>query len=276
MHVDKNSTTPISISPTRVLEPTRTPLEPARAPESEARPALETPLGPAPRTLLGSAAPAGVSRSFFGHGSRSVPNPYGARIVSEALQDTHLANCRRIAENIRSLFGETATGVAVAKALREVLKGIDLSPYRPNNPDAPDGYAKYLIHRHVPRAVVQDPDEGSPEARPWCIQLFVFAPKQRTSIHDHPCECGLTPVQGTIVEHRYDPDQRSPRLALELPTLPTRELNPGEVAIIDISRRNIHRLENRGETAAMTAHVYEIDGVERPAAVNRYYCVPMS
>jgi predicted metal-dependent enzyme (double-stranded beta helix superfamily) len=143
----------------------------------------------------------------------------------------------------------------VAKQLFEMFQkiGFNPGPYQPKDPKALAGYGKYLLFT--------DENAGTP----FCVQVFGFAPGQKTPIHDHPCECVSLVVEGEIRERAYDTfDGKAVKTGKE-------DRGAGHQAFLRPGEPNTHSIKNRSDSRAVTAHVYLIDGVGRTAAVKTVF-----
>lgn len=175
--------------------------------------------------------------------------------------------------SFQNLLGDKLTGILMH--LKE-SKQLDLSQYKAKN-NHKNGYAKYLLysHRH--------------HQTPYCLQLFVFSPKQtletselerlevpeskqlnpqrghRTKLHNHIASCSSSILQGTLEEALYTPIQGFRKNAPLAQEIGRRIRETGSVdGFDDNALSTVHRLENIGTDQAITVHYYrEMDGIEK-------------
>lgn len=79
------------------------------------------------------------------------------------------------------------------RLLAEGLLSLNHSVYTPADPTTVEGIGRYLVYDH--------PDETNP----FSIWTFAFAPKQKTSIHDHQYKGTVTVLEGPLTEKFYLP-----------------------------------------------------------------------
>lgn len=126
---------------------------------------------------------------------------YEQGLLSPAEQEVHVLNQLHVftaMSTLRVQFkgGETDFRQLLRTRLPELLvelvreDKLNLSIYREKS-EGVHGYSKFLLFTNP------NPDHK------YCLQLFAFAPFQKTPIHDHPCECMSVVVQGELSERFY-------------------------------------------------------------------------
>ncbi|MEY3201522.1 MAG: hypothetical protein RIR70_1072 [Pseudomonadota bacterium] len=179
----------------------------------------------------------------------------------------HAENQQRVAQAIGAWF-DAQPGVVfaqdrparLAEHLYTLLKEARFNPdvYLPRDAHHPMGYGKYLLYT--------DDNAGLP----YCLQVFAFSGGQKTPIHDHPCECTSVVFQGTLKERLYRalPDGTAFKYA-------KRHRAAGSTEALHPNVPNIHSLKNNSQEAgAVSVHLYRLDGVGAPAAVQSVYRPP--
>lgn len=107
---------------------------------------------------------------------------------------------------------------------------------------SPDGYRTNIVHVA---------DDGS-----FSIVALVWLPGQGTPIHSHRSWCVVGIHEGDELETSYDLEQHAGDRRLRRTS--TRRSGPGAVSWLG-STRNIHQVENPGDSVAISIHVYGID-----------------
>ena len=72
---------------------------------------------------------------------------------------------------------------------------LDASAYKPLDPSKQFGVGRYLVYEHK--------EAGNQ----FSIWAFAFAPRQKTSIHDHKYRGTVTVLEGTLSEKFYTPEE---------------------------------------------------------------------
>jgi len=204
--------------------------------------------------------------------------------VTREINKLRAANPELNDNEFQNLLGEKLTDMLMG--MKE-NKQLNLAHYRAKN-NHKNGYAKFLLY------------SSSNTPLPYCLQLFVFLPKQtaespatnnqqvqtsklinhqrgqRTKLHNHIAPCASSVLQGTLEETTYSPIQgfrKNSPLAMETgrrlrETGSTDGFNEHELD-------TVHRLENIGNDTAISVHYYrEIDGIqhetEKASSLRRY------
>jgi hypothetical protein len=142
----------------------------------------------------------------------------------------------------------------VARELPGLLQkaGFDAGIYAARNSEV-GGYGRYLLH--------SDPD---PKER-FCLQIFAFAPRQKTPIHNHPNECASYVAQGTLMERVYELPQHAADAGHvgQVAKLQKNERPQASWAGFDLTQLQVpHSLKNKSESLAVSVHLYrDMDGV---------------
>ena len=185
-------------------------------------------------------------------------------LLNQQIQTLRLANHELNEDAFQTLLGEKLTEILIT--LKE-NKQLDLSHYKAKS-EHKNGYGKYLLY--------SNPDTNAP----YCLQLFVFLPKQanalaaakeinhqrghRTTLHNHIAPCASHVLEGTLEETLYRPIEgfrKNAPLALETKRQ-IRETGSAE-GFDEDELNTVHRLENIGNTTAISVHYYrEMDGIQ--------------
>jgi predicted metal-dependent enzyme (double-stranded beta helix superfamily) len=187
---------------------------------------------------------------------------YEVPLPEQRLQE-HADNQERAAGAIHQFFENQRGAVLpqdrparLAEYLFEVLQeaGFDPDVYVPRDPGHAHGYGKYLLYT--------DGNHGVP----YCLQIFACGQNQKTPIHDHPVDCTSVVVKGWLRErfYRAQPDGRAFKTSKH-------ERGVGSTASLKPNEPNIHSIKNASDQAAVSVHLYRLDGVGRPAAVEAVF-----
>lgn len=156
----------------------------------------------------------------------------------------------RRGEVLRTLRADSGTlSRDYLRAARSVLEEIVARPERILRlplERKPGGYARNLL-------------AGDAEVSIWAM---VWSPGAATSIHDHHCSCCFGVVSGVVTETWYR-DIGGNR------AVPTDEhqRQPGFVACMLPSGPNIHRMQNCGDTDAISVHIYGFDHQRKASSI---------
>jgi predicted metal-dependent enzyme (double-stranded beta helix superfamily) len=120
---------------------------------------------------------------------------------------------------------------------------------------ADDRYRQHLVHVH-------------PTGR-YSIVALVWKPGQATPIHDHRCWCVVGVWRGREQETTYDlhVDAGSEYLLKRRSTAAL----PGDVSVLVPPDEDIHRVENGGESLAISVHIYGADISVLGSSINREF-----
>ncbi|MEI2417977.1 cysteine dioxygenase family protein [Orrella sp. JC864] len=112
-------------------------------------------------------------------------------------------------------------------------------------------YARHLLYAH-------------PQGR-FSVVALVWQPGQYTPVHGHYTWCAYAVLQGALLEERFEWDAGQgcahPAGWSERPA--------GSTACAHAGLLDIHRLRNAGRHAAISLHVYGVDGERVATHVNR-------
>ncbi len=113
------------------------------------------------------------------------------------IEQQQAENTDAIKKAITTLEKITYDSVAalIPQMLAEKSLVLDASAYLPANPELKYGVGRYLVYEH------------SEADNQFSIWAFAFAPKQKTSIHDHQYRGTVTVLQGPISEKYYTPTE---------------------------------------------------------------------
>jgi predicted metal-dependent enzyme (double-stranded beta helix superfamily) len=137
--------------------------------------------------------------------------------------------------------GETDRAVIAARTgivLRRALDDPALLEPRHQEP-APDRYRQHVVHVHP--------------AGLYSVVALVWKPGQATAIHDHVTWCVVGVWRG--LEREVGFVRRGPWLVRSGETI----CRPGDVAVLVPPDEDIHRVENAGDSLAISIHVYGAD-----------------
>jgi predicted metal-dependent enzyme (double-stranded beta helix superfamily) len=117
-----------------------------------------------------------------------------------------------------------------------------------------DRYRQHLVHVH-------------PAGR-YSIVALVWKPGQATPVHDHRCWCVVGVWRGLEAETTYELfGQDDPYV---VPVGSTVSM-PGDVSVLVPPDEDVHRVENCGETLAISVHVYGDDISVLGSSINRQF-----
>lgn len=141
-----------------------------------------------------------------------------------------------------------------AMVLRPALADESLLEARHREPAA-DRYRQHVVHVH--------PDGL------YSVVALVWKPGQATPIHDHRCWCVVGVWRGHERETTYElhDDAEGPYLVARGST----ETGPGDVSMLVPPDEDIHRVENSGETLAISIHVYGADISVLGSSINQQF-----
>jgi len=100
----------------------------------------------------------------------------------------------------------------------------------------------------------------------FSVWAFVWGPGSATPIHDHDCWCLAGTALGELTETRYVRQAAG----IAVPITETR-LGPGAIESLDPALPNIHRVENRTGTVALSIHVYGFATDARETSIGAVY-----
>ncbi|CEG55724.1 kynureninase/PvdN C-terminal domain-containing protein [Legionella fallonii] len=133
------------------------------------------------------------------------------------------------------------------KLLQEGKLTLDHSIYTPLDPtsDKSTSIGRYLVYDH--------PDKDNP----FSIWVFAFAPRQKTSIHDHQYKGTVIVLEGPISEKYYQPTGENT----------AQLIRSADRHRLDYNRDNldsnfVHQLKRRkgvGDGTSVTLHIYNMD-----------------
>ncbi len=199
--------------------------------------------------------------------------------LSLQARQTHAANQKRLDAGVQKLLqnasvqAEIAAGKdvrdCVAGALEGLLAEAQLSTdiYQPKSNDLA-GYGRYLLHSHAK------------EGESFCLQLFSFADKQKTPIHDHPNECASFILKGNLWERLYYPSDSPAGAQVPLATKDKKnERLQGSMDGFGPTQLDVpHSLKNTSGDIALSVHLYrDMDGLsdnQQIAAKTRFERAP--
>ena len=167
------------------------------------------------------------SAAFDLAGPRPVAGTNGLRRLTAAL-DALVAG-----ESVRAVVA-ARTGILLRRALDDPAL---LEP-RHQEP-APDRYRQHVVHVH-PGGL-------------YSVVALVWKPGQATAIHDHVTWCVVGVWRG--LERELGFVRRGPWLVRSGETM----CRPGDVSVLVPPEEDIHRVENAGDTLAVSIHVYGAD-----------------
>lgn len=98
----------------------------------------------------------------------------------------------------------------------------------------------------------------------YAIAALVWMPGQASPIHAHQTWCGYVVLDGALTETVYDWNDKQ-QCASETRTHPRVS---GAVSFVRAGRGGIHRLGNTSGAAAVSLHVYGVDGSQIATHVN--------
>jgi predicted metal-dependent enzyme (double-stranded beta helix superfamily) len=174
----------------------------------------------------------------------AIGGPTTATETRTAVSLAQLVAGVRAAVATRSSWSDTAQ--LVTEELREELPTPDLlTPEQ--RAGSPDGYRTHTLH--------VEPD-GS-----FSIVALVWRPGQLTPIHDHMTWCVFVVIQGVEHEELYD---------AELNVIGRSDNYVGDVSGF-APPGDIHRVNNTGDTTAISIHIYGTDVTRIGSSVRRYY-----
>jgi 3-mercaptopropionate dioxygenase len=165
---------------------------------------------------------------------------------------------RRLTASLDGLVAANAdehvVAARVGMLLRPALADPALLEQRHREP-ADDRYRQHLVHVH-------------PAGR-YSIVALVWKPGQATPIHDHCCWCVVGVWQGLERETTYDllADGASPYLTPRSSAV----ASPGDVSVLVPPAEDIHRVENSGDTLAISIHIYGGDISILGSSINRRF-----
>ena len=182
-----------------------------------------------------------------------------ARGLDEAIRPVaRTRTLRRLTRSLDSLVATNADPHVVAARVGMLLPPALADPAlleaRHCEP-AEDRYRPHLVHVH-------------PRGR-YSIVALVWKPGQATPIHDHRCWCVVGVWRGLEQETTYDlhGDAGSEYLLLREST----STAPGDVSVLVPPDEDIHRVENGGESLAISVHIYGADISLLGSSINREF-----
>lgn len=132
------------------------------------------------------------------------------------------------------------------RLLAEGSLKLDHSVYTPADPSTnlPRGVGRYLLYDHD-------------SSDPFSIWIFAFAPRQKTTIHDHKYKGTVTVLEGPISEKFYQPTgEKSARLVNRIDRY--RFHSNGD----DLTSTFVHQLKCRtglNVSISVTLHIYNME-----------------
>ncbi|QLZ69735.1 hypothetical protein FOLKNPGA_02533 [Legionella sp. PC1000] len=136
---------------------------------------------------------------------------------------------------------------SLAQKLAEGTLKLDPSTYKPADATTvmPNGVGRYLLYDH--------PDKSNP----FSIWVFAFAPRQKTTIHDHKYKGTVTVLEGPVSEKYYQPTSEcSAQLVNRVDRYQFHSNRD------DLSGVFVHQLKRRkalGEGVSVTLHIYNME-----------------
>jgi 3-mercaptopropionate dioxygenase len=119
---------------------------------------------------------------------------------------------------------------------------------------AEDRYRQHLVHVH-------------PEGR-YSIVALVWKPGQATPIHDHRCWCVVGVWRGVEAETSYELHGADDPYVVPVGSA---VFEPGDVSVLVPPDEDVHRVENCGESLAISLHVYGADISVLGSSINREF-----
>lgn len=151
----------------------------------------------------------------------------------KAIKELDLVNYDRVSECLPKLLAKGS------------LK-LDPGAYTPFDPSTnePHGVGRYLLYDNT-------------SSNPFSIWIFAFAPRQKTTIHDHAYKGTVTVLEGPVSEKFYQPSgEESAQLERRIDRY--RFHSNGD----DLKGTFVHQLKCRkglGVTGSVTLHIYEME-----------------
>jgi len=168
----------------------------------------------------------------------------------------------------------TATQIPLDTRLGPLVAGVRIAVQRHADWATTAQLVADQLRRHLPTTDVLTPEQRLGAADDYCahtlyvepdgslsIVALVWRPGQFTRIHDHITWCVLGVIQGVEYEERFDAD---------LTLVGRYENQVGHVSGF-APPGDIHRVRNRGDTTAISIHVYGTDVSRVGSSARRYY-----
>lgn len=173
----------------------------------------------------------------------------GGRAMISKIEEIRLSNSKAIIEKINELtvINYDTVSRLVPKLLVEGTLTLDHSVYTPLDPTTikAHGVGRYLVYDH--------PDKSEP----FSIWVFAFAPRQKTSIHDHKYKGTVTVLEGPVSEKYYRPTEKNfAQLAGRSDRYRFHSNHD------DLTGTFVHQLKRRkglGEGTSVTLHIYNME-----------------
>jgi predicted metal-dependent enzyme (double-stranded beta helix superfamily) len=164
---------------------------------------------------------------------------------------------RSLTRSLDALVGAGLDGAVIAahagSLLRPALADPVLLESRHCEP-AEDRYRQHLVHVH-------------PAGR-YSIVALVWKPGQATPVHDHRCWCVVGVWRGLEAETTYELYGGGDPYVVPVGSTVSR---PGDVSVLVPPDEDVHRVENCGETLAISVHVYGADISKLGSSINRQF-----
>ncbi len=133
---------------------------------------------------------------------------------------------------------------SLPKQLLEGSLKLDHSVYKPAAPTT-NGVGRYFLYDH--------PDKSNP----FSIWVFAFAPRQKTTIHDHKYKGTVTVLEGPISEKYYLPTgEYTARLANRVDRY---RFHSNRDDLSDVFVHQLKRRKALGEGVSVTLHIYNME-----------------
>lgn len=163
-------------------------------------------------------------------------------------KDAELMNTKMIERELKEL-GDDLTWEIVSEILPQRIAEkklrLDHSVYTPKDPEAVNGFGRYLVYDH--------PDKKNP----FSLWVFAFAEKQKTAIHDHAYKGSVIVLEGPVSEKFYQPvGENSAQLVDRIDRYSFHHNKD------DLNNDFVHQLKRRkglGEGVSLTLHIYKME-----------------
>ncbi|KTC88437.1 cysteine dioxygenase [Legionella cincinnatiensis] len=153
--------------------------------------------------------------------------------IVKAMNELEVVNYETVSKHLPRLLAEGALH-------------LDHSVYTPADPSTnlPKGVGRYLLYDHD-------------SSNPFSIWVFAFAPRQKTTIHDHKYKGTVTVLEGPISEKFYQPTgEKSAQLVNRIDRYRFHSNSD------DLTSTFVHQLKCRkglDVTISVTLHIYNME-----------------
>ncbi|EHL31577.1 cupin domain-containing protein [Legionella drancourtii] len=158
-------------------------------------------------------------------------------------------NCKAITEAISKLevINYDTVSSLIPKLLEEGTLALDHSVYTPADSTiiTTSGIGRYLIYDHADKT------------NPFSIWALAFAPRQKTSIHDHKYKGTVTVLEGPISEKYYQPTREN--LARRVAQFDRHRFHSNSDNLKDTFVHQLKRRKDLGEGSSVTLHIYNME-----------------